>query len=500
MLAILAPVRRADAVTHHADRRSSMSRWFWILFAAYLLLAGGFVAAIGGGASAWARSLADLPTENHAAAVAQFQRLVLLSGGGLLLALAGVTWFCLYQVVRPLRELTRTVRESATSDNVQPLAADSRHEIGHLAGSFNQLQRKLASRLNDAQESAQRLKAVLGSMAEGVLAVGPDNTILFANEAGRRLLEIPTADPVGRLLLEATRSRSIAETVPEALAAPGPIERQFEAPGPQRRFLSLRASRLPGDPCPGVLLVLHDLSELRRLENLRRELVANVSHELKTPLASIKAFAETLQLGAIDDPEHNRVFVSRIEEQADRLHQLILDMIQIARVEAGKETFEITDVPLAQVFAECESQFRDAAAARRIALQIEQPAEDITARADEEGVRTILNNLIDNAIKYTAESGQVLVRCRVSPDAVTLEVQDTGIGIAEKDQGRVFERFFRVDKARSREMGGTGLGLSIVKHLAQAFGGSIGLESQLRKGSTFLVRLPRGNSASAIAS
>jgi two-component system phosphate regulon sensor histidine kinase PhoR len=469
-----------------------MSRWFWILFAAYVLLALGFVATISGGAAAWSRSLANLSPDEQTAAVAKFQQFALFSGGGLMLALVGVTWFCLHQVVQPLRDLTRSVRESATSDNVQPLTADSRHEIGHLAGSFNQLQRKLASRLQEAQESAQRLKAVLGSMAEGVLAVGPDNTILFANEAGRRLLDIPTIDPVGRLLLEATRSRSIAETVPEALAAPGPVEREFEAPGSQRRYLSLRASRLPGDPCPGVLLVLRDLSELRRLENLRRELVANVSHELKTPLASIKAFAETLQLGAIDDPDHNRVFVARIEEQAERLHQLILDMIQIARVEAGQESFEITDVPLADVFDECAAQFREAAAARRITLSIERPDEVITVRSDEEGVRTILNNLIDNAIKYTPEAGQIVVRCRVAQEAVTLEVQDTGIGIAEKDQGRVFERFFRVDKARSREMGGTGLGLSIVKHLAHAFGGSVGLESQLRKGSTFLVRLPRG--------
>lgn len=474
-----------------------MSRWFWILFAAYLLLNIGFVGALAVYGYSWSRSVAALPAEELAAAGAQFQRVLLLSGGTLILLLGGVTWYCLNQVVRPLRELTRSVRESATNDTADPLATDSRHEIGHLAASFNQLQRKLATRLNDAHESAQRLKAVLGSMAEGVLAVGPDNTILFANEAGRRLLDIPTADPVGRLLLEATRSRSIAETVPEALASPAPVERQFEAPGPQRRFLSLRASRLPGEPCPGVLLVLHDMSELRRLENLRRELVANVSHELKTPLASIKAFAETLRLGAIDDPEHNRVFVSRIEEQAERLHQLILDMIQIARVEAGRETFDIADVPLAELFSECAGQFREPAAARRITLQVERPPDEITVRADEEGVRTILNNLIDNAIKYTPESGQVWVRCRIAPDAVTLEVQDTGIGIAEKDQGRVYERFFRVDKARSREMGGTGLGLSIVKHLAQAFGGSVGLESQLRKGSTFLVRLPRGKAVPA---
>lgn len=471
-----------------------MSRWFWIFFAVNLSIFGSFVALVTAYSIFWSQPQTVASTLPVNSAFASNSAVMLVMAAVAMIGFGVASWFGLRIAVRPLQELTRSVRELATSDTVEPLIVDSRYEIGHLATSFNQLQRKLASRLFEAQENAQRLKAVLGSMADGVLAVGPDNTILFANEASRRLLDMPTADPVGRLLLEATRSRPVAEAVPDALIAGGPIQREFEAPGATRRILALRGSRLPGEPCPGVLLVLHDMSELRRLENLRRELVANVSHELKTPLASIKAFAETLQLGAIDDPEHNRNFVARIEEQADRLHQLIVDMIQIARVEAGRETFEIVDVSLAELLAECETQFSGQAASRKIVLQVEHPPADIHIRADEEGVRTIINNLVDNALKYTPEMGKVFVRCRCFPDAVTLEVEDTGIGIAEKDQARVFERFFRVDKARSREMGGTGLGLSIVKHLAQAFGGAVGLESQLRKGSTFRVRLPRGKS------
>jgi two-component system phosphate regulon sensor histidine kinase PhoR len=237
------------------------------------------------------------------------------------------------------------------------------------------------------------------------------------------------------------------------------------------------------------MLVVHDLSELRRLENLRRELVANVSHELKTPLAAIKAYAETLRLGAVNDPDNNLAFVRRIEEQADRLHELILDILQIARLEQGQETFDIGPVPLAGVVDDACHQFADAAAAKQIELQSEL-ADGLVAMADEEGVHTILTNLIDNALKYTPSGGRITIRGRSSEGFVVVEVEDTGIGIAPQDQSRIFERFYRVDKARSREIGGTGLGLSIVKHLAQSFGGAVSLTSQPGHGSTFRVELP----------
>jgi two-component system phosphate regulon sensor histidine kinase PhoR len=239
-----------------------------------------------------------------------------------------------------------------------------------------------------------------------------------------------------------------------------------------------------------VVLVLHDVSELRRLENLRHEFVANVSHELKTPLAAIKAYAETLRLGAVNDRENNLGFVVRIEEQADRLHQLILDTLQIARVESGREAFDIANIPVAGAVDACVAQLAGEAQLKNITLRIQPPVQPLSVRADEDGLRTILENLVDNAIKYTPENGEVVLRWWPENSSVVLEVRDTGIGIAAKDQGRIFERFFRVDQARSRELGGTGLGLSIVKHLAQAFGGSVSLMSELGKGSRFLVRIP----------
>ena len=239
------------------------------------------------------------------------------------------------------------------------------------------------------------------------------------------------------------------------------------------------------------MIVLHDLTELRRLENVRRELVANVSHELKTPLTVIKGYAETLRLGAVNDPEHNLQFIHRIEEQADRLHELIQDLLQIARLEAGSETFDLGSVPLDELISECASQFADVAATKGVTLATESLLADVAAWADEEGVRTILNNLVDNALKFTPAGGRITMRCLADDESVTVEVQDTGIGIAADDQARIFERFYRVDKARSRELGGTGLGLSIVKHLAQAFGGNVSVESRPASGSTFRVTLSR---------
>lgn len=434
--------------------------------------------------------------EHIAGPVGQLERT--LMGGGTLFAIvgAGLGFALIRRSIRPLAQLTRGTRMTPAGPNATPDKSDELGQIGH---AFEKMRSELDTRVDQLNANSERLKAVLENMVEGVLAVNPAEQILLANEASRELLEIPPGTIDGRPLLEVTRSLAVHNAVVAALADSHPVQREFESTGKHRRMLSLRATRMPGQPCPGVLVVLHDVSELRRLENLRREFVANVSHELKTPLASIKAYAETLRMGAIHDTEHNTMFVERIEEQADRLHQLILDLIHIARVESGKEVFEIVDVDLSTLIEACVLGLRDTAVAKQIELKTEGTEADVVARADEEGVETILNNLIGNAIKYTPERGSVVVRCRREGPTAIFEVEDTGIGIAPADQSRIFERFYRVDKARSREMGGTGLGLSIVKNLTQAFGGSISLESQLKKGSKFTVRLPAadGNGASA---
>jgi two-component system phosphate regulon sensor histidine kinase PhoR len=260
--------------------------------------------------------------------------------------------------------------------------------------------------------------------------------------------------------------------------------------GADKLYLSVQVTPLPGNPCPGAVIVLHDTTELRRLERLRQEFVANVSHELKTPLSSIKAYAETLLNGALGDPENAQKFVGRIEEQADRLHALIQDMLSLARIESVQQPFVINPVNVEDVVRACVEDQRSRAEAKQIDISLDLPESALRVRADEEGLRIILSNLIDNAVKYTPEGGQVTVHWRSDGEMVSIDVIDSGIGISREDQSRVFERFYRVDKARSRELGGTGLGLSIVKHLAQAFGGAVDVQSSPGLGSTFSVHLP----------
>ncbi len=401
-----------------------------------------------------------------------------------------LTYYLVGRMIRPLAHLTVSAKAISAGRDREPVAVESRDEVGTLAVAFNQMQSQLTQRVGQLHENNERLATVLGGMDDGVIAVDADEHILFANETSRQFLDIAASDIVGRPLLEVARNRAVHEAIQQALKTQSTIQTEFEAASDQRRQLLLRASCLPGQPCPGVVVVIHNVSELRRLEALRRELVANVSHELKTPLAAIKAYAETLRLGAINDTENNLNFVTRIEEQADRLHQLILDMIQIARIESGRETFEITDVNIADIAQACAEHYSHEAALKNIHLTIESKEQPLAVRADRDGLRTILENLVDNAIKYTPQNGRVAIRWHADKSHGVLVVSDTGIGISAADQARVFERFYRADKARSRERGGTGLGLSIVKHLSQAFGGSVSLESVVGQGSTFRVRLP----------
>jgi two-component system phosphate regulon sensor histidine kinase PhoR len=408
----------------------------------------------------------------------------------LLLVSVLAAFVLLHQASRRLTQLTEGAQAIAQRDDPQLIPMESLDELGLLGEAINGMQQKLARRMYELRENSERLETMLGSMLEGVLAVSPEHDVLLANNASCKLLGITIEQPLGRSLMDVTRSLPLHEAVVEAMHSNTPVSKEFESNGFPRRILAVRAMRMPGSPSPGVMVVLHDITDLRRLENLRREFVANVSHELKTPLAAIKAYAETLKLGALNDPEHSIEFVKRIEEQAQRLYELILDLLQLARVESGQEAFEIVDVELSEAVLDCVEQYTELAASKNIQMIPVGPNYSVVVRGDEEGVRTILSNLINNAIKYTPDQGTVTVRWRKEDTFGVVEVEDTGIGIALKDQARVFERFYRVDRARSRELGGTGLGLSIVKQLAQAFGGTVGLESQPKKGSLFWVRLP----------
>lgn len=424
-----------------------------------------------------------------------------------------VSAWILLHIIRPIASVGQMAEAMAAGNYGRRAFVPNRDELGTLARTFDSLRRDLEARAAQLDQSGDRQSTVLGGMIEGVIAVDWRQRVVLANPAAGRLFDFSPMAAEGRPLLEVVRNHALHKAVTTALSTGQPQRLETKSTIPHAasggqhptatvQYVEIHVQPLPGEPCPGVVLVMHDTTELRRLESIRRDFVANVSHELKTPLSAIKAYAETLRNGALTDPETARRFLARIEEQADRLHGLIMDMLMLARIESDQQTFEIVSVDVAQVAAACLEDRRASAEAKRIRLSIEPQQLPCRVRADREGLCQIFDNLIDNAIKYTPEGGQVTVAWHCDPsnaqDAsasaetplVRIMVRDTGIGIRPEDQRRVFERFYRVDKARSRELGGTGLGLAIVKHLAQAFSGRVSVESEVGRGSTFIVELP----------
>jgi len=420
-----------------------------------------------------------------------------LGGAAIAAALGGIGLLLARQTVKRLDAAIETIARSAraaigthadSASQAEPAESLSTTLASVAAALDTELDR---SRREMAQlkMNAERLSTVLASMAEGVLAVARDERILVANPAAANLLDLRDVLLVGRRLWEVVRVPAIRDATHAAFAGRETPQIEVELPRTQVS-IALRASPLPGSPTPGVVLVLHDVTELRRLENLRSEFVSNVSHELKTPLASIQAYTETLIDGAIDDREHNVLFLKRIAEQAERLHNLIVDLLRLARIEAGTDVFEIQKLSASKIITQACDEHLAVAKSKGVSLIVDEAGEPVRLKADPDGLRTILDNLLDNAINYTPRGGRVTVRWGRQGAAAFIEVIDTGIGIPSEHLSRVFERFHRVDKARSRDVGGTGLGLAIVKHLVQVFEGRVDVASEVDKGSTFRVTLP----------
>lgn len=370
---------------------------------------------------------------------------------------------------------------------VADLGAAFNRAVGTLGTEFTRLERRSA----ELEQSARFLETVLGAMIEGVIVVDSRQSVTYANSAASTLLgsRFNAQQMTGRQILEVVRNQKIDQTVRAIFTGQDRLRTELELTSTQRS-LNLFATRLSGGPTPGAVLVLHDITELRRLERLRREFVSNVSHELKTPLAAIEAYVETLLNGAVHDSNACDRFLRGIETQAQRLHQLVQDLLKLARIESGNEAFEIIELPAVATVRSIIEENRALADSKQVSVEF-APADELFLKADRKGFHTIIENLLTNAIKYTANGGRI--QFKVSNDGhgfARIDIQDTGIGIASEHQVRIFERFYRVDEARSRDAGGTGLGLAIVKHLCQVFGGSVAVSSEPHVGSTFTVMLP----------
>lgn len=416
--------------------------------------------------------------------------------GGLVVALfvAAIGWGISRRINRPLEEMKEGAARFSQGDLKHRLGIPNSEEMGALAETMNDMAAQLDERIRSITEQRNELEAVLSSMMEAVLVVDMAERVARLNRAAERLFGAELDAARGRSVQEVVRNVDLHRVVVEALSSEEPVEDEIVLHNGQDRFLQASGTLLRdarGERV-GALLVLNDVTRLRRLEGIRRDFVANVSHELRTPITSIKGFVETLKEGAIQDPKASERFLEIIARHSDRLNAILEDLLSLAQIE--QEFGDEARVPLEssgvkRVLEDAILLCSSEAAERNVKIEL-VCSEKVTARLNTVLLEQAVVNLIDNAIKYSEPGGRVLVTGAQDEDDVVIRVQDWGCGISREHLDRIFERFYRVDKARSRELGGTGLGLAIVKHIVNAHGGRVEVESIPGKGSTFCVCLP----------
>ena len=385
-------------------------------------------------------------------------------------------------------ELTEAARRMTAGDLSVRSRLVGHDELGELGHALDRLAGSLAKTMGQLRTERDLQGRILEAMVEGVVVVDPAGRIVLVNPAIRAMLLLG-ADAVGKLLIETVRHAQLEDLLDDAgVPGGGPVE--IELPGLKPRRLLVHASPLPGAD-KGQLFVFVDVTELRRLESLRRDFVANASHELRTPIAAVRSATETLRSGALEDPDAAIRFVDIIERNAARLQSLVEDMLELSKLESNEFKLKRERVELGAVVPIVLALFRERAEKKGVRVGAELPSNAVAVEGDRRALEHVLSNLVDNAVKYCPPGTQVRVTAQPVEDRIRLVVADNGPGIPPEHLPRVFERFYRVDAGRSRELGGTGLGLSIVKHMVEAMRGKVSVESEVGRGSTFTVSLPK---------
>lgn len=408
------------------------------------------------------------------------------------LALLGGLWFA-RRITGPLRAMTSAARSISEGRYSQRMPMSSTDEIGTLSNAFSRMATNLRQHVADIEANRKKILAILGAMKEGVIAVDQEGRIVHMNTAAAGMVGVDVETCLGNPIADVIRVQEVVEALRRTLHLRLGIEGELRLPGVLNdQVFELRSSVLLDSDrdLAGAVVVLHDASELRRLEGVRQDFVSNVSHELKTPVAAIRGLVESI----LDDPEMESgtrtQFLHRVTQQCMRLTALVTDLLSLSAAEDRRSLDRAQVIDLRDPLRGSVNSHLPALEAKELQLEVDLEEAVLPVRADPETLRQIYDNLISNAIRYTPAGGRLWVRAReAGPDAL-VEVEDTGIGIEPRHQERIFERFYRVDKARSRELGGTGLGMAIVKHLVLALDGEISLESTPGEGSCFRVRLP----------
>lgn len=389
--------------------------------------------------------------------------------------------------IHPLQQLMEATRHMSAGDFSGTLIPTTHDELGQLTQAFNQMAAQLREQIEALQLEQGKLNAVLSNMTDGVLIVDAVGNVQLINPAAERLFEIRAQAALGRSLVEVVRHHQLVDLWRQCLETGEQQNTTLELSA-EHLFLQGIATTLKQALPGSTLLLFQDLTRVRRLETIRQDFISNVSHELRTPLASLKALTETLQEGALEDPPAARRFLFRMETEIDTLTQMVHELLELSRIESGKVPFQRKPVDPCHLVTPAVERMRLQAERAGLSLRLECPEDLPMVSADASRIEQVLVNLLHNAIKFTPPGGEILVNCMSYSSQVTFAVQDTGVGIPGKDLTRIFERFYKADRARSG--GGTGLGLSIAKHVVEAHDGRIWAESEPGKGSTFYFTLP----------
>jgi two-component system, OmpR family, phosphate regulon sensor histidine kinase PhoR len=420
-------------------------------------------------------------------------RLKIIWAGVVVIIISGlISFYISRRISRPLVAMKQVAHSFSQGNLDQRLPIWNSEEIGELAVAMNQMASQLDEKIKTIVSQRNEQEAILSSMIEGVLAIDNKERLLNCNRTAAEMVGFEREQAIGKYIQEAIRNTSLQKFVSRALASREPLEDEIVMESGRERIFQAHGTSLKASDgnTLGALVVLNDITRLRQLEGIRRDFVANVSHELKTPITSIKGFVETLQSGAIENAADSERFLGIVSRQVDRLNSIIDDLLALSKIEQDAERADIDLLPgkIKQVLSSAIAACRGKADEKSISLTLECD-EDITANINDLLLEQAVVNLIDNAIKYTNNGGSIEVICKLNDGKVLISVRDNGCGIEKIHLPRLFERFYRVDKARSRAQGGTGLGLAIVKHIVLAHGGKVGVESTPGKGSIFTVSL-----------
>lgn len=395
-------------------------------------------------------------------------------------------------ITRPIEDIIQVASRLTEKDYSSRVRAKTKGELDQLAIAINTLAKSLQHQMEEIRENQQKLTGVLENMVSGVMLIQPTGRIALVNPAMEKIIGTSAEQLTGKLHIEAGKSFGLSQLIDRSLKEVTSIHDEVHMYFPTERILDTHIAPYVGvnGDIKGVITVLHDITEIRRLEKIRSEFVANVSHELKTPITSLKGFSETLLDGAMHDPEVTKSFLTIIHDESERLHRLITDILHLSKIEQHQIPFHPEPLDVIKVIYETVETMQEELNKKQLTITL--PEEDpVIIDAEKDRLRQIILNLIANAITYTPEKGSIEIKLDDEEEKIKIHVKDSGIGIAKEDLPRIFERFYRVDKARSRNSGGTGLGLAIVKHLVESHNGAIEVDSEEGKGTEFTIILPK---------